>query len=114
MLRRQAGQNEEELGAENRVNEWLPRQESSRRRPGDQLWPRQVLRWRAICALAARGSRRSARPRPAPTTTCARPSSRPTCFNQKLVELARARDEQVRAINSSAGMGRPPARHPRA
>ena len=94
-LRRQAKQNEEELGAENRVNEEL-RQELKAAK--DQLGLGKALEGDLRSQLEVKDRQLASA-----NDDVRRAKQQTDSLNQKLVELARARDEQVRAINSQRG-----------
>lgn len=94
-LRRQAKQNEEELGAENRVNEEL-RQELKAAK--DQLGQGKALEGDLRSQIEVKDRQLASA-----NDDVRRAKQQTDSLNQKLVELARARDEQVRAINSQRG-----------
>jgi pSer/pThr/pTyr-binding forkhead associated (FHA) protein len=94
-LRRTAKQNEEELAAENRCNEEL-RQELKQFK--DQLGGSKSLEGDLRAQLEAKDRQLASA-----NDDVRRAKQQTDTLNQKLVELARARDEQVRAINSQRG-----------
>lgn len=94
-LRRQAKQNEEELAAENRVNEELRHELKAAR---DQLGAGKSLEGDLRAQLEVKDRQLASA-----NDDVRRAKQQTDSLNQKLVELARARDEQVRAINSQRG-----------
>ena len=94
-FRRQAKQNEEELGAENRVNEELRHELKATK---EQLGTAKTQEGELRTQLEA-----SQRQLSSANDDVRRAKQQTDSLNQKLVELARARDEQVRAINSQRG-----------
>ncbi len=94
-LRRQAKQNEEELGAENRVNEELRHELKAAK---EQLGLGKSLEGDLRSQLEVKERQLASA-----NDDVRRAKQQTDSLNQKLVELARARDEQVRAINSQRG-----------
>ncbi len=94
-LRRQAKQNEEELGAENRVNEELRHELKAAK---EQLGQGKSLEGDLRAQLEVKERQLASA-----NDDVRRAKQQTDSLNQKLVELARARDEQVRAINSQRG-----------
>ena len=94
-LRRTAKQNEEELGAENRVNEELRHELKAAK---EQLGLGKSLEGDLRSQLEVKERQLASA-----NDDVRRAKQQTDSLNQKLVELSRARDEQVRAINSQRG-----------
>ena len=94
-LRRTAKQNEEELAAENRVNEELRHELKAAK---EQLGLGKSLEGDLRSQLEVKERQLASA-----NDDVRRAKQQTDSLNQKLVELSRARDEQVRAINSQRG-----------